>query len=78
LTSFDAKKLLPAQPLEPWQKPEQDITLVASSKGSFDSHVRAEKGPKAISGLAKYNSPHHTVVGCYEKLFNSSSRAFMS
>jgi len=47
LTSFDAKKFLPAQPLEPWQLPDQGITLAASRKGSFDSHVSAEKGPEA-------------------------------
>ena len=46
------KKFLPAQPLEPWQIPDQDITLAASRKGSFDSHVSAEKGREAISGLA--------------------------
>ena len=50
--SVDAKKSLTAQPLEPWQIPDQDITLAASRKGPFDSHVRAEKGPEAISGLA--------------------------
>ena len=52
MISVDAKKSLPAQPLEPWQIPDQDITLAASRKGSFDSHVSAEKGPEAISGLA--------------------------
>jgi len=52
LISVDAKKFLPEQPLEPWQIPDQDITLASSRKGSFDSHVSAEKGPEAISGLA--------------------------
>jgi len=50
--TVDAKKSLPAQLLEPWQIPDQDITLAASRKGSFDSYVSAEKGPEAISGLA--------------------------
>ena len=52
LTSVDAKKLLPAQPIEPWQTPDLDLSRAASRKGSFDSHVSAEKGPEAISGLA--------------------------
>jgi len=52
VVSVDAKISLPAQPLEPWQIPDHDITLAASRKGSFDSHVNAKKGPEAISGLA--------------------------
>jgi len=80
--SVDAKKTLPAQPLEPWQKPDQDITLAASRKGSFDSHVSAEKGPKAISGLAcqRYNvsaiAPAFTCTGsaCSPRVPDISTR----
>ena len=66
MTSFDAKKCLP--PLETWQILDQDITVAASTKGSFDYHESAEKGPEATtySGLARqrYECPPLFRLSC--------------
>jgi len=66
------KKFLLAQPLETWQIPDQDVTLAASRKGSFDSHVSAEKGPEAttysiLDSNANDNCVRH-CSGCHVNL----------